>query len=1228
MIRTCVRLLVILWATQAWGAEAKRPDVMSFIVGVENYDNAELNRLVYASDDAQKVHDQLAIVSNLDSNSRLFVADDTTGSKFTDDDLRRELILFSRQIKRDRNNLNIVVYLGGHGTLSPGKKLWYLPSNYDPVNQLNFVPFSEILEYFTDQVATTGVYGTKITFLVNICGAGNAESLANPALRSQNVDNELISVSQQIYRELEFGRLSLAIVPATPRDRNAFEDEALKSSRFAHYLLEGMKGRAAGADGVLTANSLFGYIEKGLKEELPKNTGFAGNVQLGVTRGLEGRASLELGTALFAAAENLRAMAAPLPPDVLDHIALMQDLASLQLARVETRNTDLGPRSKLRKIKVDATRGAVTDVGGSMTDGEGQLLDAAELKELGALSETAKTFNTLRQFRDSLKSNPGSKALLLVDDTPDRGQEVAVWKRILANLVREFEFQTLDAAAPRDLAWVEVLQRVRKADDLRRRSAGPSPLLVIYVGRSDLRPLETSPIATCNRLERSPECDLIPFGIRDLQLVQQVWGAPFTFIHDAPFGGHLLEDQPAQVSLLVGAREFNGMTFGGSRGSSSLALATAFEEGAEDPATHPLVQKTRASFVDTFGSTGNDFVVGTPLWKPHGTLLMDIAANQFGAASQLVFQAASGCLAKSDTDCGAAIKTLIGEQNPLNELEEASKHDLRSESGEAANGYHKAEQVFTALQQLPDAYGAAATGAEVSKLTGLIAKRLMGVRSKLGRHVTLVTLSIGDYRSPLIADLNNTADDIEAYQEAFAEFFGRIENIEFEHIALPEDSSADAILQRLSTLREASKDRPADLIVFVYSGRGIEIGGRRFLVTTQAEPGETEDQIGGSFAGFAGGLRQQNVVWQPTTLVDLADIAEAMRDVWFFGIYDAQFAAPIRDGAIDSLLQKHVDSVRLPTSPAPTTITAQSNTFLFAPRGNIPARQVHLWLEGKLVQSSSAPNGCLAQIGEPLKGPASPLAAAVVSSFETFKQGTYRDWVKNVAQGSCLRKGDAIDGVLTAQGDLDVPFLASGDGADLVSYFQDGSARRELNISAAAAVANDVLETFPTELNRLSVGALMIALMQQSKQRNDLSGQTAMSADWSATAKKVLERDMDPPGPLSPGADAENAELEAMRVELISRFDMLNGEPDRARDTLLSASPDVLSRRKLPQRLAEIAGEALRRQPTEILGQANAKIAKLLESPSRQAALTSLAAQIDAERRLRGEPYRIGVPTR
>jgi hypothetical protein len=243
MIRTCVRLVVILWATQAWGAEVKRPDVMSFIVGVENYDNAELNRLVYASDDAQKVHDQLAIVSNLDSNSRLFVADDTTGSKFTDDDLRRELILFSRQIKRDRNNLNIVIYLGGHGTLSPGKKLWYLPSNYDPVNQLHFVPFSEILEYFTDQVATTGVYGTKLTFLVNMCGAGNAESLANPALRSQNVDNELISVSQQIYRELEFGRLRLAIVPATPRDRNAFEDEALKSSRFAHYLLEGMKGR-------------------------------------------------------------------------------------------------------------------------------------------------------------------------------------------------------------------------------------------------------------------------------------------------------------------------------------------------------------------------------------------------------------------------------------------------------------------------------------------------------------------------------------------------------------------------------------------------------------------------------------------------------------------------------------------------------------------------------------------------------------------------------------------------------------------------------------------------------------------------------------------------------------------------------------------------------------------------------------------------------------------------
>jgi hypothetical protein len=371
------------------------------------------------------------------------------------------------------------------------------------------------------------------------------------------------------------------------------------------------------------------------------------------------------------------------------------------------------------------------------------------------------------------------------------------------------------------------------------------------------------------------------------------------------------------------------------------------------------------------------------------------------------------------------------------------------------------------------------------------------------------------------------------------------------------------------------------------------------------------------------------IPWPDNSLIDLAEIADAVKGAWFFGIYDTQFTAPMISEELDGLLQKHVDSVR--PIPAPATAADQPRAEALppeaAPRGAIAARQVHLWFEGKLKQSRETFNPCLDSDEKKQPSAASPLASAVSVSPEKFQSGTYRRWLTALAESSCLDEDGGAVGMLVAQGDLDVPFLASGDGAELVSYFQTGAAKDELNLLAAAAVARDANKDFPGTLNRLSLSALLIALIEHGADSAELLGTGPRLQDWFEEAERTLELDAgsNKAGP----AEALNPEasLEPLRVELLSRLHLMKDEADKARDVLMDASPDVLAQRNLAIRLARIADEALKRQPTEILGQVAAKIQGVSDdTAAKKSAASAIANLVNQERQRQGEPYRIGLP--
>ena len=318
------------------------PRTLAFVVGIERYDDPELDKLQYAADDARKIFDQLKVVAELDPASKLLVADDDDKNSRLDADSVRTALQQFVQLIKDRTN--VVVYLGGHGTLSPSRALWFLPSNYSRNGRTGYITFNEIQQTFADEINGRTLHDVSLTFFVNMCGAGNAVTGPGVAMRVDD-NNELIDVARRVFREETFGLKRYALIPATPKERNTHEDDRLRSSVFAHHLREGLAGKAA-RNGMVTAGSLFDYLSANLGEDLPRNADFTADIPLGVTRRLEGESAYVMGTALLAAAEAL--VPAGADGERSAHRTALLDLAAEQFARVSEQAADLAARAVLR----------------------------------------------------------------------------------------------------------------------------------------------------------------------------------------------------------------------------------------------------------------------------------------------------------------------------------------------------------------------------------------------------------------------------------------------------------------------------------------------------------------------------------------------------------------------------------------------------------------------------------------------------------------------------------------------------------------------------------------------------------------------------------------------------------------------------------------------------------------------------------------------------------------
>jgi hypothetical protein len=1262
----CLVLIGLLLPVELRAADdAAPPKTVAFVVGIQQYDqpSAISQKLNFPVADALRFYRQLGVIANLDTDrSHVLLAGPKTSDnlvkagktvwqdKIDTGVLVTQLQQFSRKI---RNGDHVVLYFGGHGTVAADGTSLFLASDFDQDQGSGFLEYSTIRREIERQVSGAQMVDVSVSVFANWCGSGNAAVPGGARAYSAEQD-ELQTAWQQELLVHTIGRAKYALFPASAVGSNTYEADDLGGSVFVHHLMTLLHGGAAAdSDGVIRSGKLYAKLAEALGTDgihLPdRPDGFAADIPIGMTRTLEGEAHFLLASSLLAGARAVEPTAdtAIKDDDVQERRSQAQtllDLAADQFDMVPSRNAELGPRARLRSAQVALVNRGRVDPGELKNIVASDKLSTQEqngIRRLLDLTPANDTFATLNEFHSHLLNSAHLGVVLVEGDSSIQSDDIREWGSLFRAYPGFQELAVLRALylvkglsqsylKMSDMDEVLIKYALEGADRIDQQNEVtdmviifPDANILTYVDRStDDQKIQC--------LSRAEECLVGQLVSHFLEIAEKRWPGKLSVIFDGAVDRNWIDHLPSSIHdapLLVLSRERSDVRASGAIGNQMVERA--FQGGMDKLSDY--YQLTEVN-----GRNSNipeSFILDTLTWFPHGGVLdrAFLAAGQFASLDNFLLHVAAACATGPFSDCD---HQSAKSQDLLQRLGAAVDDDLNRRYGEAAAAY---EQIAIALDALSRESPAtrdifiSGAGRTLSFAADVVRRRVTGATGKQGRRVIILPVGVERYQSPLIAGLPHVLSDLESYVTALSSMFNGASvsaskpKVDTRPVLVP--TSAADLLYTLASVSAAL--RPQDLVVLVFSGRGVEIDGRRFLATagtdavvrSDAKLDENDD------------MTEPALVWQREGLVDLWDIAQALSGHWFLGIYDAQFTPPVLEPwRPDQVLDKHLDSVRprelRPRLPRPGEIPVLGTDRgavkeVAAPRDRLPARQVHVWLEGRLTQDAAARHHCLNDRPE-LPSAASPLAAALLANFPE-QPITYRGWLHRLARDECLRGSGDDSRALVFQGDVDVPLLASGEGAEFVDYLRDGTFGRDLNLRTALAIALDVVARFPSARNHLAQAALLVALAQLHERDALLHGFDAARRSWlddatdqfdETTSRANLERE---------GA----GRLWPVRLELASRALDLKGDLDGALQVLRDAEPaTALGQRGLARRLVKLTEEVLRRQPGEMLDRTRGSLARLLRENggSGREAVDELDALDRAERARLAEPYRVTEP--
>ncbi len=232
-----------------------KPNLHILTIAIDKYRDGDLH-LKYSKADAQAVADALQ-----SKGKELFGS--ITRHTFSDADVTKERLesAFNSIGKSIKRNDMFILFVAGHGiTYSKDGSFYFLPVNFrysqDEDIPKQGVSMNDLKRFLAN------IQASKSLLLLDTCNSGSfAEAIASRGILEKTAINKLTRA---------VGRHTIV---ASSRSQVALEGFQGHGA-FSWVLLDGLRGKAATAKGVVTVNSLVSYVESTLPELTYKKWGY------------------------------------------------------------------------------------------------------------------------------------------------------------------------------------------------------------------------------------------------------------------------------------------------------------------------------------------------------------------------------------------------------------------------------------------------------------------------------------------------------------------------------------------------------------------------------------------------------------------------------------------------------------------------------------------------------------------------------------------------------------------------------------------------------------------------------------------------------------------------------------------------------------------------------------------------------------------------------------------
>lgn len=216
-------------------------DLYAVVVGVANYNHSKIPSLKFSDKDARDFADFLKSQKDLFRNINLTLL---VNEQATQKEVKKQLFY---ELKRAGKNDTVILFMAGHGADDPNMpgEFFFLTHDADP-DFLEATAVNMGRSWFMQRLDSK-----RVLVVADTCHAGG---FSKDGARSGEAS--LKKLMNQ-FKESE-GRVFLT---SSRPDEISKEEASLRNGVFTHYLLEGLKGKAAkNQDGVVTLQEAYEYV--------------------------------------------------------------------------------------------------------------------------------------------------------------------------------------------------------------------------------------------------------------------------------------------------------------------------------------------------------------------------------------------------------------------------------------------------------------------------------------------------------------------------------------------------------------------------------------------------------------------------------------------------------------------------------------------------------------------------------------------------------------------------------------------------------------------------------------------------------------------------------------------------------------------------------------------------------------------------------------------------------